>query len=134
MNEEQLKDIGTNLIGNYGWMFIVGFVMVLFKSTIEGLVESVKIFWGNAINVGDCIYIWIEGKKYAGRVVRLGLFKCSIIVYNVDHTTDGEPFISGGEDLEIQNSKLKDFIMTRPMEKIDISNFKRNGYEETENS
>ena len=134
MNEEQLKDIGTNLIGNYGWMFIVGFVMVLFKSTIEGLVESVKIFWGKSINVGDCIYIWIEGKKYAGRVVRLGLFKCSIIVYNVDYTTDGEPFISGGEDLEIQNSKLKDFIMTRPMEKIDISNFKRNGYEETENS
>ena len=32
--------------------------------------------------------------------------------------------------LEIQNSKLKDFIMTRPMEKIDISNFKQNGYKE----
>ena len=30
--------------------------------------------------------------------------------------------------IEIQNSKLKDFIMTRPMEKIDISNFKTNGY------
>ena len=134
MGEEQLKELGTNLIGSYGWLLLVGFVAMMFRSTIEGLVESVKIFWGNAINVGDCIYIWIEGKKYAGRVVRLGLFKCSIIVYNVDHTTDGEPFISGGEDLEIQNSKLKDFIMTRPMEKIDISNFKRNGYEETENS
>ena len=130
MNEDQLKDIGTNLIGNYGWLFVVGFVVMLFRSTIEGLTESFKIFWGNSINVGDCIYIWIEGKKYAGRIVRLGLFKCSIVVYNVGHDKDGEAFISGGEDMEIQNSKIKDYTKTRPMEKIDITNFKKNGYKE----
>ena len=130
MNEDQLKDIGTNMIGSYGWLFVVGFVVMLFRSTIEGLTESFKIFWGNSINVGDCIYIWIEGKKYAGRIIRLGLFKCSIVVYNVGHDKDGEAFISGGEDMEIQNSKMKDFIITRPMEKIDISNFKQNGYKE----
>ena len=129
MDEQQLKELGTNMIGSYGWLFVVGFVVMLFRSTIEGLTESFKIFWGNSINVGDCVYIWIEGKKYAGRIVRLGLFKCSIIVYNVDFGADGEPFISGGEDLEIQNSKIKDYTMTRPMEKIDISNFKRNGYQ-----
>ena len=129
MDEQQLKELGTNMIGSYGWLFVVGFVVMLFRSTIEGLTESFKIFWGNSINVGDCVYIWIEGKKYAGRIVRLGLFKCSIIVYNVDFGADGEPFISGGEDLEIQNSKIKDYTMTRPMENIDISNFKKNGYE-----
>ena len=130
MGEEQLKEIGTNLIGSYGWLFLVGFVAMLFRSTLEGLVESVKIFWGNAINVGDVIYIWIEGKKYAGRIVRVGLFKCSIVVYNVSHNADGEPYISGGEDLEIQNSKIKDYTMTRPMENIDISGFKKTGYKE----
>ena len=130
MGEEQLKDIGTDLIGNYGWLFIVGFLVMLFRSTIEGLTESFKIFAGNSLNVGDVIYIWIEGKKYAGRIVRLGIFKCSIIVYNVDFDSDGNAYISGGEDLEIQNSKIKDFTMTRPMEKIDISNFKKNGYKE----
>ena len=130
MGEEQLKELGTNLIGSYGWLLLVGFVAMMFRSTIEGLVESVKIFWGNAINVGDVIYIWIEGKKYAGRIVRVGLFKCSIVVYNVSHKDDGEPFISGGEDLEIQNSKIKDYTMTRPMENIDISGFKKNGYKE----
>ena len=130
MGEEQLKELGTNLIGSYGWLFLVGFVAMMFRSTLEGLVESVKIFLGNAINVGDVIYIWIEGKKYAGRIVRVGLFKCSIVVYNVSHKDDGEPFISGGEDLEIQNSKIKDYTMTRPMENIDISGFKKNGYKE----
>ena len=130
MGEEQLKELGTNLIGSYGWLLLVGFVAMLFRSTLEGLVESVKIFWGNAINVGDVIYIWIEGKKYAGRIVRVGLFKCSIVVYNVSHQDDGEPYISGGEDLEIQNSKIKDYTMTRPMENIDISGFKKNGYKE----
>ena len=130
MGEEQLKELGTNLIGSYGWLFLVGFVAMMFRSTLEGLVESVKIFWGNAINVGDVIYIWIEGKKYAGRIVRVGLFKCSIVVYNVSHKDDGEPFISGGEDLEIQNSKIKDYTKPRPMENIDISGFKKNGYKE----
>ena len=130
MGEEQLKELGTNLIGSYGWLFLVGFVAMMFRSTLEGLVESVKIFWGNAINVGDVIYIWIEGKKYSGRIVRVGLFKCSIVVYNVSHKDDGEPYISGGEDLEIQNSKIKDYTMTRPMENIDISGFKKNGYKE----
>ena len=72
----------------------------------------------------------VEGKKYAGRIVRVGLFKCSIVVYNVSHNADGEPYISGGEDLEIQNSKIKDYTMTRPMEYIDISGFKKNGYKE----
>ena len=130
MDEQQLKELGTSMIGNYGWLFVVGFVVMLFRSTIEGLTESFKIFWGNSINVGDVIYIWIEGKKYAGRIIRLGLFKCSIIVYNISYGADGEPYISGGEDLEIQNSKIKDYTMTRPMEKIDISNFKKNGYQE----
>ena len=130
MGEEQLKEIGTNFIGNYGWLFAVGFMAMMFRSTIEGLVESVKIFAGKSLNINDCIYIWIEGKKYAGRIVRLGLFKCSIIVYNVDYDTKGKTYISGGEDLEIQNSKIKDYTMTRPMEKIDISNFKTNGYKE----
>ena len=78
----------------------------------------------------DTFFVKQIHEKYAGRIVRLGLFKCSITVYNVGHDTAGDPFISGGEDLEIQNSKLKDFIMTRPMEKIDISNFKQNGYKE----
>ena len=130
MNEEQLQNISQDLIGNYGWLFIVGFVVMLFRSTIEGLVESFKVFAGKSLNVGDCIYIWVEGKKYAGRIVRLGIFRCAIVIYQIDYDSDGKPFISGGEDLEIQNSKIKDFIMTRPMEKIDISNFKKNGYKE----
>ena len=55
MNEQQLQAIGTDFIGSYGWLFVVGFLAVLFRSTIEGLTESFKIFWGNSINVGDVI-------------------------------------------------------------------------------
>ena len=34
------------------------------------------------------------------------------------------------KDINYLKRKLKDFIMTRPMDKIDISNFKTNGYKE----
>ena len=34
-----------SLIGSYGWMFIAGFAILLFRSVIESSVESFKVFW-----------------------------------------------------------------------------------------
>ena len=126
MNEEQLKDIGTNMIGNYGWMFVVGFVVMLFRSTIEGLVISFKLFFGKGLNTDDIIFIWID-KKYAARIVRVGVFKTVLTLYEVSTTHDGEPYISGGEKFEIQNHKLPDYVITKPMTKVDLTGWK-NGF------
>ena len=132
MNEEQIKDIGTNLIGNYGWLFAVGFLAVLFRSTIEGLVTSFKLFFGKGLNTDDIIFIWID-KKYCARIVRVGIFKTVLTLYEVSRTHDGDPYISGGEKLEIQNHKLPDFIITKPMTKVDLSTWSNgfNGKEES---
>jgi hypothetical protein len=126
--EQNIQTEIQNLLGNWGWLFLATCMAFLFRSTIEGLVESFKIFAGKGINADDCIYIWIEGEKKAGRVVRCGLFKTVITIYSVSQTSDGEPYIEGGEKLEIQNSKLKDFIFTKPLDRIDLSSWS-NGFD-----
>ena len=126
MGEEELKEFGTNFIGNYGWMLLVGFVVMLFRSTLEGLVVSFKIFFGKGLCTDDIIFIWID-KKYAARIVRVGIFKTVLTLYEVSKTHDGDPYISGGEKFEIQNVKLPDYVITKPMTKVDLSAWK-NGF------
>ena len=126
MDQEIQTEI-QNILGNWGWLVTVGFLAVLFRSTLEGLVESFKIFAGRGINSDDCIFIWIEGAKKCGRVVRVGLFKTTLTIYTVNYTTDGEPYIAGGEKMEIQNSKVSDFKITKAIDKIDLSSWE-NGF------
>ena len=126
MNPEIQLEV-QNILGNWGWIGLVGFIAMLFRSTLEGLVESVKIFAGRGINQDECLFIYIEGKKKAARIIRCGLFKTILTIYTVNYTKDGEPYVEGGERMEIQNTKLKDFIFTKPMDKIDLSSWK-NGF------
>ena len=112
-------------------MFIAAFFLVLFRSTVEGLAQSFKIFFGKGLNTDDIIFIWIEGDKKAARIIRLGMFKSTLTVYDVSRTTDGKAYISGGEKLEIQNDKIKDFVITKPLTKVDLESWE-NGFTEGE--
>jgi len=111
-------------------MFIAAFFLILFRSTVEGLVASFKIFFGKGLNTDDIIFIFIEGKKYAARIVRLGMFKSVMTLYDVSRTSDGKAYISGGEKLEIQNDKIKDFVITKPLTKVDLESWE-DGFSET---
>jgi len=123
----QLESLAQELIGGYTWMFVAAFFLVLFRSTVEGLTQSFKVFFGKGLNTDDIIFIWIEGKKYAARIIRLGMFKSTFTVYDVSRTSDGKAYISGGEKLEIQNDKIKDFVITKPLTKVDLESWE-NGF------
>ena len=118
--DPQIENMAKDFLGNYAWLVIAGFLMVLFRSTLEGVVASFKIFFGGGLNTDDIIFIWID-KKYAARIVRVGIFKTVLTLYDVARTSDGEPYISGGEKFEIQNDKIKDFVITKPLTKVDLS-------------
>ena len=69
--EQEIQGQIESLIGNYGWMFITGILLLLFRSAIEGFVEGFKVFVGNDLNTDDVITI--NGQP--ARVVRVGIFK-----------------------------------------------------------
>ena len=114
--EQELQGQIEGLIGSYGWMFVAGILLLLFRSAIEGAVEGFKVFVGNDLNTDDVIAI--NGQP--ARVVRVGIFKTIFFVYEVG-CANGKPYVKGGSKMAIQNDKLKDFEIKKPLPMLDLS-------------
>ena len=114
--DNEIRDTATELIGHYGWMFIVGFVFLMFKSSIESLVEGAKVFLGNDLNTDDVISL--NGRP--GRVVRVGIWKSTVFLYTVENI-NGTPVITSGNKVSIQNDTLKNHLIEKPLPELDLS-------------
>ena len=114
MEQEALE----NLIGQYGWMAILAFVFIMARNTIETAIEAIKVFAGGDLNTDDVIIF----NDRPARVVRVGFWKTILFVYEVGHA-NGKPYIKGGNKVAIQNDKLKEHMIEKPLPMpIGISN------------
>ena len=113
--EQQIQGMVSELLGKYGWLFIVGVLTLLFRSTIEKLVAGVMIFMGNDYNEDDVVEV--DGKP--ARIVRVGMWSTTFFTYDV---RDG--IIVGGSKLVVQNDKLKDLKIEKPLPLLDLSKYK----------
>ena len=113
--QEEVQSQLEGLIGNYGWMFLAGFAVMLFRSAIEGAVEGFKVFYGDDLNTDDVVII----DDRPARVVRVGLWKTVLFVYEIG-CANGKPFVKGGNKVAIQNVKLKDHMIEKPLPMLDL--------------
>ena len=113
--EEQVQGMVSELIGKYGWLFLVGVLTLLFRSTIEKFVAGMMIFMGNDYNEDDVVEV--DGKP--GRIVRCGIWSTTFFTYDVR-----EGIIVGGAKLVVQNDKLKDLKIEKPLPLLDLSKYK----------
>ena len=113
--EEQVQSMVSEMIGKYGWLFLVGVLTLLFRSTIEKFVAGLFIFKRNDYNEDDVVEV--DGKP--GRIVRVGIWSTTFFTYDV---RDG--IIVGGSKLVIQNDKLKDLKIEKPLPLLDLSKYK----------
>ena len=113
--EEQIQSMVSEMLGKYGWLFIVGVLTLLFRSTIEKFVAGMIIFMGNDYNEDDVVAV--DGKP--GRIVRCGIWSTTFFTYDV---RDG--VIVGGSKLVVQNDKLKDLKIEKPLPLLDLSKYK----------
>ena len=113
--EEQIQNQVSLLIGKYGWLFIVGVLTLLFRSTIEKFVAGMMVFMGNDYNEDDVVEV--DGKP--GRIVRVGMWTTTFFTYDVR-----EGIIVGGAKLVVQNDKLKDLKIEKPLPLLDLSKYK----------
>ena len=112
---EQIENIAKNLIGDYGWLFIAGLVILLFQSSIKKLVASIFVFTGNDYKTDDVIFL--DGKP--GRIIRVGFIKTVFFIYDVHEGT-----IIGGSKLVIQNDNLGKLKIEKPLPQLDLTRFK----------
>ena len=113
--EHQVQTMVSELLGKYGWLFIVGVLTLLFRSTIEKFVAGLMVFMGNDYNEDDVVEV--DGKP--GRIVRVGMWTTTFFTYDV---RDG--IIVGGSKLVVQNDKLKDIKIEKPLPLLDLSKYK----------
>ena len=113
--EQEIQNQVSIMIGKYGWLFIVGVLTLLFRSTIEKFVAGLTIFMGNDYNEDDVVEV--DGKP--GRIVRCGIWSTTFFTYDVR-----EGIIVGGAKLVIQNDKLKDIKIEKPLPLLDLSKYK----------
>ena len=118
--EDQLQLQLEGILGNYLWLFITGLLFLLFKSTIESLVEGIKVFLGKDLNTDDVIIL--DGRP--ARVVRVGMWKTIFFVYEVG-TANGKPYIKGGNKVAIQNDQLKVPTIEKPLPMLDLSKWEK---------
>ena len=109
------KETIEGLIGQYGWMGIVAFLFLIGRNTIESLIEAIKVFAGDDLNTDDVIHF--DGRP--ARVVRVGLWKTILFIYE-GGCVDGKPFVKGGNKVAIQNDKLKDHLIEKPLPMLDL--------------
>ena len=113
--EDLIQEQVTGLIGKYGWMFMAGMAVLLFRTTIETAVAGIMVFMGNDYNEDDVVEV--DGKP--SRIVRVGIWSTTFFTYDV---RDG--IIVGGSKLVVQNDKLKDLKIEKPLPLLDLSKYK----------
>jgi len=109
------KETIEGLIGQYGWMLIAAFLFLIGRKTIESTIEAIKVFAGDDLNTDDVIIF----DDRPARVVRVGFWKTILFVYEVG-CTNGKPYIKGGNKVAIQNDKLKDHMIEKPLPMLDL--------------
>ena len=112
--ETEIQNQVTALIGDYGWLFFAGIMMLLFRSTVENAVAGLMVFIGSDYDEDDVIEL--DGKP--GRIVRVGIWKTVFFIY---HVVDGN--IVGADKLVIQNDKLKDMKISKPLPELDLRKY-----------
>lgn len=111
-----LEATGQDLTGKYVWLFIVGLIALMFKSSIEKFAAALFMFVGSDYKEDDVVYV--DGKP--GRIVRVGLTKTVFFIYDV---VDGK--VVGGSKLVVQNERLASLNVEKPLANLDLSRFKK---------
>ena len=122
MEAQQIENVIQSnisvLLGEYGWMFLVGLAVLFFKTTIESLLAGLVVFVGNDYNNDDIIIL--DGRP--GRIVRVSMWKTTFYLYTLKDGADGKKFISGGAKLIVENNKLSDLKLEKPLDNFNLEN------------
>ena len=117
--ESKMQGTISVILGEYGWMFLAGLCVLFFKTTIESVLAGLVVFVSNDYNNDDIIIL--DGRL--GRIVRVSMWKTTFYLYTVKEGADGKKYISGGTKLLVENEKLKDLKIEKPLANFDLETF-----------
>ena len=122
MEAQQIENVIQSnisvLLGEYGWMFLAALAVLFFKTTIESTIAGLIIFIGNDYNNDDIVIL--DGRP--GRIVRVSMWKTTFYIYSIQKDPNGKKFVASGTKLIVENDKLKDLKIEKPLDNFDLEN------------
>ena len=122
MEAQQIENVIQSnisvLLGEYGWMFLAALAVLFFKTTIESTIAGLIIFIGNDYNNDDIVIL--VGRP--GRIVRVSMWKTTFYLYSIKKDSNGKKYVAGGSKLIVENDKLKDLKIEKPLDNFDLEN------------
>jgi len=111
INEAINSSVGL-FFGEYAWVTLLALIAILFKSTIESSVAGLMIFLGRDYDDDDVVYL----NDKPARIIRVGIWSTVFYI----ETKNGESYIAGGKKLVVSNVKLKDMMLEKPLQNIEL--------------
>lgn len=109
-----VHDVAHQIFGELVWLLLV---LLLFELTKDLLKEFVGgVIWRMKSGYANMDIVRIDGES--GRIVHLGLFRTSFIVYIFDKETGKK--IVGGYSMSILNDELRRTKIQEPLPLVDI--------------
>ena len=71
---------------------------------------------GKDLDTDDVVIL--DGRP--ARVIRVGVWKTTFFAYDIG-TANGKPFVKGGTKIQIQNDKLKEPVIEKPLQMLALS-------------
>ena len=117
--EDALRQFGAQsgiaqLISEYAWLFVVGFLLLLFKSSIENGVAGLQVFFGSDYSEDDVVIV--DGSP--GRITRVHLTKTVFYLY-----TYRQGVLVGGTKLAVPNTALRSMRIEKPLERLEEQDY-----------
>jgi hypothetical protein len=117
--EDALRQFGAQsgiaqLISEYAWLFVVGFLLLLFKSSIENGVAGLQVFFGSDYSEDDVVIV--DGRP--GRITRVHLTKTVFYLY-----TYRQGVLVGGTKLAVPNTALRSMRIEKPLERLEEQDY-----------
>jgi len=104
----------ATLISEYAWLFVLGFLLLLFKSSIENGVAGLQVFFGSDYDEDDVVIV--DGRP--GRITRVGLTKTVFYLY-----TYRSGVLVGGTKIAVPNTALREMRIEKPLEKLEAEDY-----------
>ena len=122
MEAQQIENVIQSnisvLLGEHAWMFLAALAVLFFKTTIESTIAGLIIFIGNDYNNDDIVIL--DGRP--GRIVRVSMWKTTFYLYSIQKDPNGKKFVASGTKLIVENDKLKDLKIEKPLDNFDLEN------------
>tara|TARA_R100000664_G_C2745679_1_gene133463 strand:+ start:462 stop:872 length:411 start_codon:yes stop_codon:yes gene_type:complete len=108
------------LVEQYIWWFIAALVLLSIRETVVNLLSGISVYLGSDYDESQVVWAQINGHRRPARITQAGWFSSTLYLYDIEIDDEGKKTIVGGTLLKVSNTKLKDLLLERPLDKLPL--------------